>query len=65
MEEALKLVMSLGLAMAEFGSCSAAMKAVCAVKPGDSMRLAVPALLFVLQNAVKLLVFEAETTDRS
>ena len=51
-QEGLKLVMSFGLAMLEFGSCSAALSAVAAVKPGDSLRLAVPALLFVLQNAV-------------
>eukprot|EP00435_Cladocopium_sp_Y103_P011798 s4565_g3.t1 len=50
-QEALKLFMSFGLAMLEFGSCTAAVAAVCAVKPGDSLRLAVPALLFVLQNA--------------
>ena len=47
--------MSFGLAMLEFGSCTAAVAAVCAVKPGDSLRLAIPALLFVLQNAVDLL----------
>lgn len=51
-QEGLKLVMSFGLAMLEFGSCSGALSAVAAVKPGDSLRLAVPALLFVLQNAV-------------
>lgn len=50
-QEGLKLVMSFGLAMLEFGSCSGALSAVAAVKPGDSLRLAVPALLFVLQNA--------------
>lgn len=50
-QEALKLFMSFGLAMLEFGSCTAAVAAVCAVKPGDSLKLAVPALLFVLQNA--------------
>ena len=47
--------MSFGLAMLEFGSCTAAVAAVCAVKPGDSLKLAVPALLFVLQNAVDVL----------
>lgn len=51
-EEALKLLMSFGLAAVEFGSASAALAAICAVKPGDSARLAIPAILFVLQNAV-------------
>ena len=50
--------MSFGLAMLEFGSCTAAVAAVCAVKPGDSLRLAVPALLFVLQNAADLLALQ-------
>ena len=44
--------------MLEFGSCTAAVAAVCAVKPGDSLRLAVPALLFVLQNAADLLALQ-------
>ena len=59
-EEALKLIMSFGLAVVEFGSCSAAAAAVRAVKPGESWRLAVPALLFVLQNAANLSVCEVE-----
>lgn len=50
-QEALKLLMSFGLAAVEFGSASAALAAICAVKPGDSARLAIPAILFVLQNA--------------
>ncbi|CAE7248474.1 unnamed protein product, partial [Symbiodinium necroappetens] len=50
-QEGLKLVMSLGLVILEHGGLRGTFKALLAIEFGDSIRLAVPALLFVFQNA--------------
>ena len=53
-EEGLKLLMSLGLVILEHGGLRGTFKALLAIEFGDSIRLAVPALLFVFQNAARL-----------
>ncbi|CAE7416156.1 Slc35a2 [Symbiodinium pilosum] len=50
-QEGLKLVLSLVLVIFEHAGLQGAWAALRAIQPGDSIRLAVPAVLFVLQNA--------------
>ena len=52
-KEGLKLVLSLALVIFEHGGLQGTWAALRAIELGDSVRLAVPALLFVFQNAAQ------------